>query len=224
MKHYLLTHIPKNSRKIQHAPGGELPPAHGSGGKVKPRIEIEDDGLPTGQFLHQQPPSLLILFQGALGDARLRVDEEEDLEADAADAGARGGAHGIEEVADAVEVERIGEEQRVVRVEEVLCLVVDLSVQREEFTGCAVVVGPARTHGEGAVAASCCEAVPAVIDHDQGAVDVFIGGVEGELVDLETEFGWESEQIGCFDGLFCFWCCCCCFDDMRHHQDRKSVV
>lgn len=115
------------------------------------------------------------------------MHEEKHLEADAADAVAGGGAESIEERTEAVEIERVAEEERVARVEEVLGFVVDEPVDAEEFARGAVFADPAGTHLERAVAAARSEDVAAVVDHDHGLVDaVFIGNGQGVFVYFET--------------------------------------
>lgn len=105
------------------------------------------------------------------------MDEEADLEADAADATAGGVAEGVEEGAHPVEVEGVKEEERVLGVEQVFDLVVNLTVDGEEVADLTVFADPAGTHGEGAVAASCREGVgAAVVDHYEGSVDVVLVG------------------------------------------------
>lgn len=191
----LLAHGPEDRRQVEDATRGQLPPAHGGGRVVEPGVEVEDDSLPPWELLHHHATDLLVLSQRPLGDARQVVDEEEDLEADAADAVARCRAHGVEEVARAVEVEGVEEEERVFRVEEVLCLVVDLPVDGQQLARRSIVAHPAGAHGESSISAAGGEGVSAIVDHDQRAVHELIGNRERVVVDLETEFGRQSEEM-----------------------------
>lgn len=115
------------------------------------------------------------------------MHEEKHLEADAADAVAGSSAEGIKKRAEAVEIKRVAEEERVARVEEVLCFVVDEPVDAQKFARGAVFADPAGAHLESAVAAARREGVAAVVDHDHGLIDaVFIRDGQGVFIDFEA--------------------------------------
>lgn len=195
----LLPQRAEDGRQIEDPAGSEFLAADLGRGEIEPRIQVEDDGFPAGQLLLHHLAHLPVQLQGPLGHARLVVHEEEDLEADVAEAAACRGAQRVEEIAGALEVERVAEEEGVVRVQEVLGLVVDLAIDGQQLARPTVLAPlPGGIHAQGTVSTARGEAGAAVVEHDQGTVQIVIRGIEDVFVDLETQFGREPEETGGF--------------------------
>lgn len=171
IKAHILAQSPEPRGEIEHSSGREIPTPDISRRIVEAWVDIEKHAIPERQFLRQEPRGGFVLFEGAFGDARLRVDEEEDLKADAADACAGGCTERVEELAQAVEIEGVAEEEGVGGVEVVFGLVVELAVDSHQLAGCAVVAHPVRAHGQGAVLTAGCEGVAMIAQDYHGFAD-----------------------------------------------------